>query len=659
MTTGGPTALGRFRLVERLDRNESTRVFRGHDTVTDREVTVVALVDDASRQRFLDGARLLASLDDPHVPVVLDIGEADGTAYFAVRPPAGRDLGAETADAPLGPQRAVGILEQVGDAVDAAHAVGLVHGEIRPANITVGKRDFAILTGFGHGSGPSSVGRFAYLAPERFEAGDATVAGDVYALACVLFECLTGRTPYPGDTLEQQITGHLAKPVPRPSDAGVPVAFDAVVATGLAKDPAVRFGSAGALLDAARGALSGTVAPEPAAPPPPAPVPEPPPAPVATPTPAPTEPASTAWLGVDAAKVALARPADVPDAAVPLDQVAPVAPVTVSPVAPVPAEPKPPVTSFDPAAPAAAAHHAIEPDDSDVPPVSYGWPASVDAAALPPSAHPRYATPPAAPPQYAAPAPVSQTVNCAYRTLRVHGLSRPEGIAVDAAGSVFIADWGNDRIIAVTTGTAPTTLRVPGLDGPAGVALGDGTLYVTDSGNNRVVIRQDRAFRAKALPISILDSPQGIAVDPYGWIYVADWGNDRVVAFTDDGRDARTLSLPGLVGPQDVAVDGSAVYVTDPGNNRVLQLPADAATPIELPFTGLASPHGIAVDRAGTIYVTDRGNNRVVLMTADRTQRVLGLDGLAEPGGIAVDARGVIYIVDDGNDRILQVTPLP
>ena len=121
-----------------------------------------------------------------------------------------------------------------------------------------------------------------------------------------------------------------------------------------------------------------------------------------------------------------------------------------------------------------------------MPPVSYGWPASVHAAALPPSAHPRYATPPAAPPQYAAPAPVSQTVNCAYRTLRVHGLSRPEGIAVDAAGSVFIADWGNDRIIAVTTGTAPTTLRVPGLDGPAGVALGDGTLYVTDSGNNRV-----------------------------------------------------------------------------------------------------------------------------------------------------------------------------
>ncbi|BBZ65527.1 serine/threonine-protein kinase PknD [Mycolicibacterium insubricum] len=624
------TALGRYRLVEQLDRNESTQVFRGHDTVTDREVTVVRLVDDASRQRFFDGARLLASLDDPHVPAVLDIDDE----YFVTRPVAGRSL---MADGLLSPQRAVAVLEQVGDAVDAAHAVGLVHGEIRPANITVGKRDFAMLTGFAHGSGPSSVGRFAYLAPERFEAGDATVAGDVYALACVLFECLTGRTPYAGDTLEQQITGHLAKPAPRPSDTGVPAAFDAVIATGLAKDPAVRFGSAGALLDAARAALSGMVAPEPVAPPPPAP--------------APTEPASAAWLGVDAAKVALARPADVPDAAVPVDQVPPDALVAV--------EPEPPVTSFDPAAPAAA-HHVIEPDDSDAPPVSYGWPTSVDAAALPPSPHPQYATPPAAPPQYAVPAVAGTKVRCAHRTLRVHGLSRPEGVAVDGAGTVFIADWGNDRIIAVATGSAPTTLRVPGLDGPAGVALGDGTLFITDSGNNRVVVRQDRAFRAKALPIALLDNPQGIAADPHGWIYIADWGNDRVLAVTADGRDARTLPFPGLVGPQDVAVDGSgAVYVTDAANNRVLQLSPGASAPVELPLTGLKSPHSIAVDRARTVYVTDRGNNRVVLMTADQTQRTLGLDGLAEPSGIAVDARGVIYIVDDGNDRILQATPLP
>ena len=93
-------------------------------------------------------------------------------------------------------------------------------------------------------------------------------------------------------------------------------------------------------------------------------------------------------------------------------------------------EPEPPVTSFDPAAPAAA-HHVIEPDDSDAPPVSYGWPTSVDAAALPPSPHPQYATPPAAPPQYAVPAVAGTKVRCAHRTLRVHGLSRPEGVAVD------------------------------------------------------------------------------------------------------------------------------------------------------------------------------------------------------------------------------------
>src|SRR6201999_2573522 len=147
--------------------------------------------------------------------------------------------------------RAVAITRQVGSARDAAHAAGVLHRDVKPENILVSGDDFAYLVDFGIASAASdekltqigtTVGTFKYMAPERFSEGEITHRADIYALACVLYECLTGSPPYKGDQVSV-IGAHLNQAIPRPSAArpGIPVAFDAVIARGMAKDPADRY----------------------------------------------------------------------------------------------------------------------------------------------------------------------------------------------------------------------------------------------------------------------------------------------------------------------------------------------------------------------------------------------------------------------------------
>ena len=159
------------------------------------------------------------------------------------------------------------IVEQVARAVHAAHKVGLVHRDIKPSNILLDEHDFAYLIDFGiaRAAGDTGltktggvIGTLRYMAPERFSSGEADARSDIYALACVLYECLTGRGPFPGDSLEQQLAGHLATPPPQPSRThpGVPVALDPVIATGMAKTPGERYPTTVELARAARDAIT-------------------------------------------------------------------------------------------------------------------------------------------------------------------------------------------------------------------------------------------------------------------------------------------------------------------------------------------------------------------------------------------------------------------
>ncbi|HEV7421447.1 MAG TPA: transporter substrate-binding domain-containing protein [Mycobacterium sp.] len=267
------TPFGHYELLELLGRGGMGQVFRAHDTLTDRIVALKVLPshlagDPVFQQRFRREAHAAAGLNDPHVVPIHGYGEIDGQLYLDMRLIDGEDLGTvlSEVDGPLAPERAVTIVEQVAAALDAAHAVGLVHRDVKPSNIFVAARDFVYLIDFGIArtttqtgltSVGSTLGTMAYMAPERFKTGYSDPRSDIYALTCVLYECLTGHRPYSGDSLEQQLAGHLVTPPPRPSATNptLPRGFDEVVAKGMAKDPDRRYQSAAELADAARSVL--------------------------------------------------------------------------------------------------------------------------------------------------------------------------------------------------------------------------------------------------------------------------------------------------------------------------------------------------------------------------------------------------------------------
>jgi serine/threonine-protein kinase len=158
------------------------------------------------------------------------------------------------------------VVRQIGSALDAAHAAGVMHRDVKPENILISGDDFAYLVDFGIASATSdeklttfgtTVGTVKYMAPERFSDGEVTYRADIYALTCVLYECLTGSPPYTGDTVGV-MGAHLNQAIPRPSAArpGIPVAFDSVIARGMAKDPAARYATCGDLSAAAYAALA-------------------------------------------------------------------------------------------------------------------------------------------------------------------------------------------------------------------------------------------------------------------------------------------------------------------------------------------------------------------------------------------------------------------
>ncbi|QUR67510.1 serine/threonine protein kinase PknE [Mycobacterium spongiae] len=263
---------GPYRLRRLVGRGGMGDVYEAEDTVRERVVALKLMSETLSRDpvfraRMQREARTAGRLQEPHVVPIHDYGEIDGQLYVDMRLIDGRDLATMLSRyGPLTPPRAVAILRQIGSALDAAHAAGVTHRDVKPENILVSADDFAYLVDFGIACATTdekltqlgnTVGTIKYMAPERFSDSEVTYRADIYALACVLYESLTGSPPYRGDQLSV-MGAHVSQPIPRASAARqtIPVAFDGVIACGMAKDPADRYPTCGDLAAAAYAALA-------------------------------------------------------------------------------------------------------------------------------------------------------------------------------------------------------------------------------------------------------------------------------------------------------------------------------------------------------------------------------------------------------------------
>ena len=265
------TTFGKYNITRLIGKGGMGEVYEAFDTDKRRTIALKILAeefskDPNSRTRFLRESHAAAVLQEPHVIPIHDYGDIDGNLFIDMRLVRGQTLHDLLAKGPLPPSRAVGIISQVAAALDAAHAEGLIHRDVKPQNIIVTPDDFAYLVDFGIAEARGDtrltmagtfIGTYRYMAPERLTDQGSTLAVDVYALACVLYEALTGDAPFAGDSLENLLAAHINSPPPRPSVANprVPAAFDGVIARGMAKDPDDRYGTAGGLSRAAQRAL--------------------------------------------------------------------------------------------------------------------------------------------------------------------------------------------------------------------------------------------------------------------------------------------------------------------------------------------------------------------------------------------------------------------
>jgi serine/threonine kinase PknH len=267
------TTFGPYHLKRLLGRGGMGEVYEAEHTVKEWTVAVKVMTaefskDPVFRERMKREARIAGRLQEPHVVPIHDYGEIDGQMYLEMRLVEGTDLDSVLKRfGPLTPPRAVAIISQVASALDAAHAAGVMHRDVKPPNILVTREDFAYLVDFGIASATTdekltqlgtAVGTWKYMAPERFSNDEVTYRADIYALACVLYESLTGAPPYRSDSASMLVTAHLMDPVPQASAkrAGIPRGLDAVITRGMAKKPEDRYSSAGDLALAAHEALS-------------------------------------------------------------------------------------------------------------------------------------------------------------------------------------------------------------------------------------------------------------------------------------------------------------------------------------------------------------------------------------------------------------------
>ena len=296
---GPGSTFGTYRIESQLGRGGMSVVYLAEDPRLARRVAIKVLSDELAgdgsfRNRFVRESQLAAGLDHPNIVPVYEAGEIDGKLFIAMRYVRGTDLRTLIAqEGSVAPDRTVRLLRPIASALDAAHRAGLVHRDVKPANILVAldqEEEHPYLSDFGltkHTSSKSGLtqtgtfmGTVDYVAPEQIQGGEVDGRTDEYSLACVLYQCLTGQVPFDKGTDVATLFGHLQDPPPHVSARrpDVSPALDEVVARGMAKDPADRHATCALMVDAAARAIgmpvpSGENDPTIVAPPPQPPLP--------------------------------------------------------------------------------------------------------------------------------------------------------------------------------------------------------------------------------------------------------------------------------------------------------------------------------------------------------------------------------------------------
>lgn len=255
------TLAERYELGETVGTTGMGNVVKARDTLAGRQVAIKFLRDDmaidtATVERFRREARIAASLSHPGIAAVYDFSDDDGRFFIVMEFLDGVDLQQLLADGPLRPLAAAELVARVADALEAAHISGAVHRDIQPTNIFVTNDGDVKTTHFGipAASTGATLGAPQYLSPEQVNGDIATARSDIYSLGCVLYQTVTGKAPFSGETSMAVALSHRNLPIPkaRDFDLSIPQAIDDIISRAMAKSPGQRFASAGQMARALR-----------------------------------------------------------------------------------------------------------------------------------------------------------------------------------------------------------------------------------------------------------------------------------------------------------------------------------------------------------------------------------------------------------------------
>jgi streptogramin lyase/tRNA A-37 threonylcarbamoyl transferase component Bud32 len=267
------TELGGYRIKRVIGRGGMSVVYLAEHVRLGRRVALKLLATELAdserfRDRFLRESRLAASIDHPNIVPIYDADEADGTLFIAMRYVEGSDLKEVIrSEGRLDAGRTAAIVGQVASALDAAHALGLVHRDVKPSNVLLTPDDHVYVSDFGltkralSVSGLTATGQLVgtidYVAPEHIKGDAVDRRADVYSLGCMVFECLSGHAPYPRDLEVGVLWAHVEEPPPTVADerTELPPEVDVVIAAAMAKDPEARTATAGEVAAGLRSAL--------------------------------------------------------------------------------------------------------------------------------------------------------------------------------------------------------------------------------------------------------------------------------------------------------------------------------------------------------------------------------------------------------------------